>query len=375
MSWSRPGVAVAFTAAALVVIAALGIRVTGAVGTPRETGWLSPVFAPDGRSIYAIRRDVRAIVTGFGYASLTPPATVRLRRDRIDIVNIRLSDGYVSVFQALPPTPLEGTKLETYHGAIFGEVHAHLRWSDPAHLDYEIAVLEPGIPRSRSFVARRAWNAKTQAADTTSPWTEASSSGGGIEPQRLAGDLEVIDPPGAEGMGCAVVVLRKGESAGRAIVGSPACRSKYADYSAAALAGFSHRAGIERAELIRKTRERLIGEAMRKGVPEGRALLDADDELSRLGFYPKQPMLVAAPSTCGDAEAFEISGEELAAGLFPDIEQAIASPGTRVHASAPYHPYYKSFTTTQRINAWLTSGHTVFVARIHGDCWKVSIEK
>ena len=35
---------------------------------------------------------------------------------------------------------LEGATIEAYHGAIFGVPHAHLRWADPAHLEYEIAV-------------------------------------------------------------------------------------------------------------------------------------------------------------------------------------------------------------------------------------------
>jgi hypothetical protein len=377
MSWSRPwAVAVAIATAALAVVAALAIRVTGAAGVPHETGWLSPIFAPDGRSIYAVRRDVRAIVTGFGYSSLTPPATVRLLRDRIDIVSIRLSDGRVTVVEALPPTPFEGTKMETYHGALFGEARAHLRWADAAHLDYEIVVVKPEIPQGRSFLARKAWNPKTQTSETTPPWTAGWSGAGGIEPQRLAGDLEVIDPPGAEAMGCAVVVLRQGEAAAHAVAGSSACRSKYADYAATALAEYSHRADIERTELIRKTRERLIAEEMRQGVPEGQAMLDANDELSRLGFYPRQPMLTAARGACGNpSETFDISDEEITVGLFPDLEKAMASPGKRVHPSAPYHPYYKSFTTTQRINAWLEAGHATFFARIDGECWKVSIEK
>ena len=366
----------AVVAGACAAVAALVVHFTGVVGIPNETGWFSPIFAPDGQSIYAVRRDVRAIVTGFGYSSLTPPATVRLRRDRVDLVNIRLADGRLSVVESFPPTPFEGTTLDTYHGAIFGEMRAHLRWADAAHLDYEMVVVKPEVPASRSFVARKAWNPKTQTADSIAAWTAGWSGAGGIEPQRLAGDLEVMDLPGAEGMACAIVVFRTGEATGRALVDSSACRSKYAGYSAAALAEHSHRAAIERAELIRTTREKLIADAMRNGVLEGQAILGADDELSRLGLYPKQPMLTAVRSACGAApETFEISDEEFTAGLFPDLEKATAAPGTPVHPSAPYHPYYKAFTTTQRINAYLEAGHTTFVARIHGECWKVTIEK
>lgn len=132
---------------ALVALAAAAAWWTGLVAVSHEAGYLSPVFTPDGASIVTVRRDVSALVTGFGHEFFTAPATVTVRRDRFELLSVRIADSQVTVLETLPPSPLEGNETRAYHGAIFGVAHVRLRWADATHLDYEIAGTRIGRDR------------------------------------------------------------------------------------------------------------------------------------------------------------------------------------------------------------------------------------
>ncbi len=58
--WIAAGV---LSLAVLVALAAWGV---GWVSVPHGVGYFAPIFARDGQSIFAITRDARAAVTGFG---------------------------------------------------------------------------------------------------------------------------------------------------------------------------------------------------------------------------------------------------------------------------------------------------------------------
>lgn len=362
--------------AALIVCAGIAARALGLAGISHDAGYLSPVFSPDGASVFVIRRDVRAVVIGPGRDSLTPPALVRVLSDRFALLHIHLSDGAVDVIETLPPSPLEATTIQAYHGGIFGSAHGHLRWGDPSHLDYEIAVTRHDSPLSRTFVTRKVWNPKSRGNEVTGPWKEGSPGMAGDEPQQLVGDREVIAMPGSEGMACAILVQRR-DSDATALVETGDCRSKYrSGYSRDVVAPFSRRAAIERSELIRRTYADLVERARQKGVPEGQAMLDANDEMSRLGLYPRQTMLVAESADCGSAaDTFDISEQQFTVGLFPDIGRAIASPGQAVHKSMGSYITHRDYTTSQQLNQYLEAGHKTFVVRTRGACWRLSIER
>ena len=53
-------------------------------------------------------------------------------------------------------------------------------------------------------------------------------------------------------------------------------------------------------------------------------MLDAGEEMSRLGLFPKTTKLVAQNIGCeASSPLFRISTDEFRAGLFPDIEKAL----------------------------------------------------
>jgi len=342
---------------------------------PRTTGYLAPVFAPRGQSVFAIARDVRATITGFGHQTFTPPATVRLHRDRFTLLEIRLSDGAVTVVEEFPPSPLEGSRIEAYHGAIFGVPHAHLRWADGEHLEYEIGVTRHDTPLARTFVIRRVWDAKSRAYVTSAPWQEGHTTMAGDEPAQLHGEGEVFAVPGQELMPCAIAVLRRDDRTVRVLTGSDDCRSKYpAGLSATVLEPLSRRADIERAERIRTTYAGLVARGMASGLPEGQAMLRAGEEMSRLGLFPKTTMLVAEKIGCGGPDpVFEIADEEFAVGLFSDIERALASPGVEVQKSMGPYITHRDYTTSRRINEWVEGGRSELSIRARGACWRLKI--
>jgi hypothetical protein len=360
--------------AALVAVAAWGI---GWIAVPHGVGYFSPIFARDGQSVFTITRDARATVTGLGQEFFTAPASVRFLRDRFRLINVRLSDGRTTIVEEFPPSPLEGQQIRAYRPAIFGSPHAHLRWSDADHLDYEIGVTRHDIPRSRTFVIRRQWNAAARAYATTSPWQEAPTAMSGDEPEQLHGDLEAIAVPGEHSMPCAIAILRRDEAQARALIQTGGCRVKYpSGFPADVVAPLNRRTDIERAEKIRTTYADLVERGKAAGRSEGQAMLDAGEEMSRLGLFPKSTKLVAHEASCaGVSPVFHISTDEFRAGLFQDIEKALAAPGTEVNKSMGSYITHRDYTTSREINTFIDAGNSTFYVETRGACWRLTINR
>jgi hypothetical protein len=363
-------------ASILTIAAGLVAWGIGIVAAPHETGYFAPVFSPDGRSVFAIVRDVRAVVTGLGFQGFTPAATVRVRRDRFSLVEIRLSDGSVTVVESFPPSPLEGGRLRAYRGAIFGVPHAHLRWADAAHLEYEIGVTRHDSPLSRTFVRRKVWDRQANAYATSAAWEERSTGMGGLEPQQLRGDLEAIAVPGEEMMPCAVVLVGR-DRAVRTLIQTRRCPTKYPDgITAALLDAHSHRDDIERSVTITTTYADLVRGGRAAGRSEAEAMLEANREMQRRGLYPRTPTLVAEPAACeAAAPLFTITDMEFTVGLFADIEAAIAKPGVDVDKSIGSYIVHNDYTTSQQINDYLAGDRSTFFVRARSRCWQMTIRR
>jgi hypothetical protein len=362
--------------AAVLAIAALLVWGLGLVRVSRATGYFSPIFAADGESLYVIRRTATATVLGPGIEFFTPPARVRLHTDRFSLLRVRLRDGQVSVLDDLPPSPLEGASLRAYHGAIFGTPHAHLRRTG-ARIEYEVGVTRHDSPLSRTFVVRRAYDATAGAPAGSPAWSESHPAMIGDEPAQLHGELEAIAVPGEEMMPCSVVLARNGESRARPLLETGVCRRKFpAGVGADAIASASRRAGIERAETLRTTYAELVERGKRAGLGEGPAMLEANKEMSRLGLYPKTTTLVAVRAECGSVSPLvRIAPEQFEVGLFPDIAEAIASPGKEVDKSMGGYIVHRDYTTSQELNRILEAGETTFHVQTRGACWKLTIDR
>jgi hypothetical protein len=196
----------------------------------------------------------------------------------------------------------------------------------------------------------------------------------GDEPAQLHGDNEVVAVAGDELMPCAVAVLRSDNGSPRALVETSTCRQKYPEgFTAAALGPLSRRAEIERAELIRKTYADFADRGRGQGLSESAALLRAGEEMSRLGLFPKTTQLIANSAECDADPVFDISDEEFRAGLFQDIERAIASPGVEVPKSMGTYIRHRDYATSRRINERIEAGDHELMVRTAGKCWRLTI--
>jgi hypothetical protein len=363
----------------LVLVVLVAAIAAVALTTTSARGYFAPIFASDGASVYVLVRDVSASIVGPGYDTLTPPASVWIHRDRFSLVNIRLADGRVTVVREFPATPLEGARISTYHGSIFGESSAHLRWADPEHLDhamhldYELTVTRPDSPASRTFVIRRRWNSNSGATEDSESWQEGYASMSGDEPSQLAGDREVIPVRGPEGLPCAVVILQGNDAAASVVADTGRCGDRYAN-------GFTRdsletrRAAIERVANIQKTYAKLVAEGRAQGLSDGAAMLQANKGMQRLGLSPKAPTITAQSVPCGMPPVFRISDQEFRVGLFQDIQQAIEHPGDDVDFSGDYITH-RDFTTSRALNDFLADReHREFTVDGHGGCWRMRID-
>lgn len=364
-----------WVAAVLVALLCAGIWMTGLIGLPHETGYLSPIFAVDGRSILAIRRSASAVTLGFGYEFFTSPATVFIRDDRYDLIQIGVSDHHLTVLGEFPPSPLIGRRLQAYHGSIFGSTSSHLRWED-GRLAYDVSVTRHDSPQSRTFAARGQWDTATRRFLQSPAWREGLSTTGGDEPEQLSGNLEVIALPGSEGLPCGIVTVNNDTRSVTRVVMTPVCDARYPALSMSDVSAFSRRADIERTITINQTYTRLVAEGVARGANEGVAMLQANKEMQRLGYFPRSPTITAVKTACPDGEGtFHISDEEFRVGLFQDIEQAIAQPGVEVDKSSSEYVLHQAFDTSRQINEYLADrAHTRFYVNARSACWQMTIK-
>ena len=63
---------------------------------------------------------------------------------------------------------------------------------------------------------------------------------------------------------------------------------------------------------------------------------------------------------------FEIAEAEMASGIFPDIEKALAAPGSEVERSLGKYVVHNDYTTSRGLNAHLATGAREFLVRFRG---------
>jgi hypothetical protein len=153
------------------------------------------------------------------------------------------------------------------------------------------------------------------------------------------------------------------------------CRSKYPEgITASVLGSASRRADIERSETIRTAYADLVSRGRDAGLSEGDAMLGANKEMQRRGYFPKDPTLVAEATGCDAASPlFAITDMEFTVGLFPDIAAAIAQPGAEVDKSMGAYIMHSDYTTSRDINEYLAADRSIFFVRARGRCWRMTI--
>ena len=201
---------------------------------------------------------------------------------------------------------------------------------------------------------------------------------GGLEDAQLSGPLEVIAVPGEEGFPCAIVTVHRDTADVRTLRATSGCAATAGRPRAvAAVAALSRRAEIERAATIRRTHAELGAGGWASGLPEGEAVLQANKGMERLGYYPRSPTLTATEATCaGTPNVFAISPEEFAAGLFPDIERAIAAGGEAVDKAMGEYIRHDAYDTSRQLNEFLTGrANATFLVQTGAGCWRLQLTR
>jgi hypothetical protein len=98
-----------------------------------------------------------------------------------------------------------------------------------------------------------------------------------------------------------------------------------------------------------------------------------------MGYLPKSPRLVAHKIAAADSDAFpalplfEIAEAEMASGVFPDIEKALAAPGTEIDKSMGKYIVHNDYANSRKLNAHLAGGTREFLVRFRDETYRIEL--
>lgn len=377
--------------AALVFVLALILLAAGAVFFPvpySEQGYFSPVYSPDGAAVYFLARESSGLVAGplLGHEHLTPPAHVYLRRDRIFLRRLERESGTVETVATLPPSPLEGGWIRTYRRRLFSVVTTALRWTDPDALEFRLQLDVPIEAASRHYYFTGRHNLATgeEAEEGWSP--EGESPVYWKQGSALHGEREVVAVRGLDFAPCALVEYTAASGEVRILQQTPVCARAFPQGTPVPVVEtFSHREQVERALAFETTEEELRQQAQARGLSQGDAEMEVIHGMRERGFYAPRPQLVALPLTEDEIATlradgklqplFVISETEFQAGLFPDLEAALRSPGEPTEKHMGRYVIHRDFTTSRRLNEFLAAGGTRFYVARAGHTYQLTLSQ
>ncbi len=372
-----------FTIGTAVILAIAGLSIGCSekplFGSESYKGYFAPVFSPDGQFVYYVARDTRGRINGPGMEFFTPPAEVRVDADLFTIHRIHLETGRDQTVASLSDSPLVRREIETYRSRIFTCPTVHLRFSADGHLEYDIGISVPTRPTSTVWRVWRRWNTEAGEFEGSDVWVPAQAQMSGRLEHKLLGDREVVTVAGPECYSAAIVMIDHSTKDYEVVLGSADLEEEYPDgLTTEIVFAASEREQIERLRAMRKAYAEAIERFREQGLSEGEALLAANKEMQQLGYYPATPTMMARPVaeiSRTDVPLFEITDAEFAAGIFPDIDAAIQTPGIKVDKSMGDYVRHRAFATSEKLNEYLDTGATVFLVRARGRVWEISIDR
>jgi hypothetical protein len=339
----------------------------------RHRGYFAPVWDPSGRSVYFIQRDTVGVTWGLGWEHVTAPASVYVFSDTLKLRRIERAGKTPDTLLTWRTTPVAGRIIREYRGRVFTALSARIDTGESG-LTYRVRMSIPRVPRADTWSLQGRWSL---AGSQPAPWRQADVGMSGYAEHRLVQEVEVVTVPGRERFPAAIVAVR-GDGRYDVLLRNDAFTALYPrGIPVRKLREQSLREMIERHRTIARTRTRLIEELSRKGMSEGEAMLEADERLEELGYYPKGPRLLARPLAAPPAGAavFHISEEEFRVGLFADIRAAIENVGREIDKSMSHYIVHRDFDTSRRLNAWLDAGHRRFVVEHRERYYEMEIKR
>jgi len=367
------------------VVAWVGVRVVGQLGVQTYEGYLAPVYSPDGQYVYFVERRVSGTskVTkdpGFIFGG-APTYDVSVAKDMFSLKRIKVQSGKVEELVALSPSPIEGRRYES-QGNKFQFPNAWLRFTTGGQLEFNVCLKTQKIPAEKEYASSGVWIDAQHVAKISRSWEESHCETG-LNEWPLSGDWELMEAHGEPDYFTVAIV------AYNHVTGDikPLVKSK--GYDRAYPQGVplrqiqesSRRQEIERIQGITRTREELLQKYKAMGMSEIQSELRIIKDLQRLGYYPKPTTIVARRLSRDEAAKidkdalFSIAREEMASGVFPDIEKAVATPGEEIDHDTGGYLIHRDYTTSARLNAYLKTGKTQFYVRYLGETYEMTIKK
>jgi hypothetical protein len=238
----------------------------------------------------------------------------------------------------------------------------------------ELAI--PIVPRSEIHLISGTWSPE-KSAHRRGDWAgDAGSRLGPSEPV-LAGQIEVFAAKGPEYFPSAVVLLDHRSMTTRVIAQSPAYADRYPrGVEVAELMETSRKKDLDRMMERQRIKRELASGYRAQGMTEIEALLKSNRDLEDLGHLPKSPRIVATRLAAAPASTlplFEIAEGEMASGVFPDIEKAIATPGAEIDRSMGKYIIHRDYANSAKLNAHFAGGGRDYLVRFRGQTYRVEV--
>jgi hypothetical protein len=349
--------------AGVLLLLAAAVLLLRLVTYERHTGYFGPAFSRDGRSVFYVERHTTGISWGLGWEHFTPPASVRALSDTLRLQRLDLAESRVRTLETWQGSPVLGRTLAQYRGRLFVYLNASLRPQAEGSVQYALELALPRIPTSEFHQLRGVW--REGGGSQRGEWTAGQSfSSGGSEPV-IDGERELFVLSGPESFPAALLLLDHADRSIRVLQRSPAYAGRYPDGpQLAALMEVSRKADHDRVQDVNRIQRERVAAYRRQGASEGEALLRAGRDLRDLGFYPRPQRWVAvlldarAVAHRASLPRVDIAKMEIKVGLFPDLDEAMRSPGTEVDKAMGRYLRHRDFGTSERLNALLEAGNS-----------------
>ena len=352
-------------------------------GMESYEGYFAPVYSPDGQYVYFVERQTRgdARVTDVGGFFSDAKYDVFVAKDTFTLNRLNLATGRVEELVRLAPSPLEGRRYEA-RGHPFESAEARLRFTKEKQLEFGVCLTAYQMPVAKNYWSSGVWVEPQRAAMDLRSWQDSYCQTGGFDESTISGDWEVMQVNGGRHWFPVAIV------AFNHITRNVKVLLKSNDYDRAYPTGVavteleknSRRALIEHHQKVNRTYEALMQQYKAQGMSDIEAELQTGKEMERLGYYPKSTKIVARRLSSAEAAKidkaalFTIVKPEMASGIFPDIEKAIASPGEEIDQDGEYH-IHRDYSNSARLNAFLSSGKTQFYVRYLDQTYELTIKK
>jgi hypothetical protein len=365
------------TLAGVAVVLGL-VAVLAYLGFARHEGYFSPVFSPDGGSVYFVQRNTTGFTWGLGWEHFTPPAHAYALSDRFSLRRLDLESGQIQVVKDWPQSPAVRRHLRAYRGRIFQLANARLGFAENGELEYKVRISITRVPRSERHILSRVWDNSLGAVVEDDAWQDKDATASGYAEDSVRGTQELIALKGEEMFPAAILLRDHGDGSEQILLRNGDFDDLYSEgVPARQVDEQSHFAQITRIRKLRKTQADLLAQFRAAGLSEGEAYARTSKEMQRLGFYPKSPTITATKvaEAGDDLPLFEIAELEMASGVFPDIEKAIASPGTAIDDPNNRYVIHRDYENSAKLNALLATGAKRYRVRYLGQVYELVIEQ